>query len=162
MAVGHVAQLRHFVGDIVEADGEEVGEHDFGDRPQARHRGAHRGAENRLFGDRRVSHAQRSELLVEADRRLEHAARLADVLAKEDDVVVALASPARCRARRRRDKSVPPRPAPIRIDIRSQQLDRRRRRSFARERRRLDLTFAFSRDGIDRLVRDAEFLEPCR
>ena len=29
-------------------------------------------------------------LLVEADRRLEHAARLADVLAEEDDAVVAL------------------------------------------------------------------------
>ena len=90
LAVRHVAKLRHFIGDIVEADGEEVGEHDFRDRPQSRHRRAHRGAENRLFGDRRVAHAQRSELLVEADRRLEHAARLGDVLAQEDDALVAL------------------------------------------------------------------------
>ena len=33
---------------------------------------------------------KRSELLVEPDRRLEHAARLADILAKEDDAAVAL------------------------------------------------------------------------
>ena len=89
LAVRHVAELRHLVGDIVEADGEEVGEHDLSDRPQSGHRRAHGGAEDRLLGDRRVADASWSELLVEADGRLEHAARLADVLAEEDDALVA-------------------------------------------------------------------------
>ena len=90
LTVRHVAKLRHFVGDVVEADGEEVGEHDLGDRPQTRHRRAHRRAQNRLLGNRRVAHPQRPELLVKPDRRLEDAARLRDVLAKEDDAIVAL------------------------------------------------------------------------
>src|SRR5271166_2246441 len=90
LPIRHVTQLRHLVGDVVEADRQEVGEHDLRDRPQSRHRRAHRGAENRLFGDRRISHAQRPELLVEADGRLEHAARLADILAEEYDARIAL------------------------------------------------------------------------
>ena len=90
LSVRHVTQLRHLVGDVVEADRQEVGEHDLRDGPQSRHRRAHRGAEDRLFGDRRVAHAQRPELLVEADGGLEHAARLADVLAEEYDARVAL------------------------------------------------------------------------
>jgi hypothetical protein len=40
------------------------------------HRRAHGRAEDGLFGDRRVAHAQRAELLVEPDSRLEHAAGL--------------------------------------------------------------------------------------
>ena len=89
LAVRHVAALGEFVGDIVEADREEIREHDFGDRLQTGHRRAHRGAEDRLLGDRRVAHAQRAELLVKADGRLEHAAGLGDVLAEEHDVGIA-------------------------------------------------------------------------
>src|SRR5690606_6158496 len=37
-----------------------------------------------------VAHANRTELFVQADGRLEYAARLADILADEDDVLVAL------------------------------------------------------------------------
>ena len=66
LPVGHVAALGEFVGDVVEADREEIREHDLGDRLQPGHRRAHRGAENGLLGDRRVAHAQRPELLVEA------------------------------------------------------------------------------------------------
>ena len=54
------------------------------------HRRAHRGAQDRLLGNRRVAHPQRPELLVKPYRRLEDAARLRDVLAEEDDAVVAL------------------------------------------------------------------------
>ena len=90
LSVRHVPELRHFIGDVVEADGEEVGEHDLCDRTQARHRCAHCSAENRLFGDRRVAHPQRSKLFVETDCRFEYAARLADVLAEEDDAIVTL------------------------------------------------------------------------
>ncbi len=89
LPVGHVAALRELVRDIVEAHREEVREHDLGDRLQPGHRGAHRGAQNRLLGDRAVAHAPGPELLVEADGRLEHAAGLGDVLAEEDHVGIA-------------------------------------------------------------------------
>ena len=97
LPVRHVAALGKFVGDVVEADREEIREHDLGDRLEAGHRRAHGGAENRLLGDRRVAHAQRAELLVQADGRLEHAAGLGHVLAEEHDVGVARSFPARCR-----------------------------------------------------------------
>ena len=89
LPVRHVAALGKLVRDVVEAHREEIREHDLGDRLQAGHRGAHRGAQDRLLGDRAVLHAPRAELLVQPDRRLEHAAGLADVLAEEDDVGIA-------------------------------------------------------------------------
>jgi hypothetical protein len=89
LPVAHVAALGKFVGDVVEADREEIREHDLGDRLEARHRRAHGRAQDRLLGDRRVAHAQRPELLVEPDRRLEYAAGLADVFAEKDHVGVA-------------------------------------------------------------------------
>ena len=89
LPVRHVAAFAEFVGDIVEAYGEKVGEHDLSDRPQAGHRGAHCRAENGLLGDWTVPHALAAELLVEPDGRLEHAARLADVLAEENHIGVA-------------------------------------------------------------------------
>ncbi len=89
LPVRHVAALGEFVGDIVEAHRDEVGEHDLGDRLQAGHRRAHGGAEDCLLGDRRVAHAHRTELFVQADGRLEHAAGLGDVLAEKYDVRIA-------------------------------------------------------------------------
>ena len=89
LAVRHVAALGEFVGDIVEADREEIREHDLGDRLQAGHRRAHGGAQDRLLGDRAIAHALRAELLVQPDRGLEHAAGLGHVLAEEDHVGIA-------------------------------------------------------------------------
>ena len=54
LPVGHVARLGDLVDDHVPADGEEVREHDLGDRAHAGHRRAHRRPEDRLLGDRRV------------------------------------------------------------------------------------------------------------
>jgi hypothetical protein len=89
LPVGHVSALGEFVGDVVEAHREEIREHDFGDRLQTRHCRAHGGAKNRLLGDRSVAHAQRSELLIQPDRRFEHATGLGYVLAEEHDVRIA-------------------------------------------------------------------------
>ena len=89
LAVRHVTAFWKFIGDVVEAHRKEVREHDLGDRLQAGHRRAHGGAHDGLFGDRRVAHAQRPELLVEPDRRLEHAACLGHVLAQKDDIGIA-------------------------------------------------------------------------
>src|SRR4029450_7926648 len=77
LAVRHIAALAELVGNVVEADREEVREHDLGDRLKPGHGRAHGGAEDRLSGDRGVAHAEGAELLVEADGRLEHAASLA-------------------------------------------------------------------------------------
>src|ERR1700722_3266878 len=90
LTVRHVPKLRHFIRHVVEAHGEEVREHDLRDRPQSRHGRANCGAEDRLFGDRRVPYAPLSELLIKTNCRLEYAAGLADVLAKEDHAFVAL------------------------------------------------------------------------
>jgi len=49
LAVGHVAALWEFIGDVVETNRYEVREHDFRDRLQAGHRRAHRGAQEWLF-----------------------------------------------------------------------------------------------------------------
>ena len=89
LPVAHVAALGEFVRDVVEAHREEIREHDLGDRLQPGHRRAHRGAKDRLLGNRAVFHAALAELLEQPDGRLEHAAGLADVLAEEDDVGIA-------------------------------------------------------------------------
>ena len=64
LAVRHVAALGKFVGDVIEADREEIRKHDFRDRLQSGHRRAHRGAQDCLLGNRRVAHAQWSKLFV--------------------------------------------------------------------------------------------------
>src|SRR5262249_44722540 len=60
------------------------------DRLQARHRRAHRRAEDRKLRDRRVLDALRAEFLEQAHRGLEHAARGGGVLAEQHDALVAL------------------------------------------------------------------------
>ena len=89
LPIGHVAALGKLVGDVVEADRDEIREHDLGDRLEAGHGRTHGSAEDRLLGDRRVAHPHRAELLEQADGRLEHAAGLADILAEENHVGIA-------------------------------------------------------------------------
>ena len=113
----HVARLRHLVGRNVPAHGEEIGEHDLGDRPQTGHRRTHRGAEDRHLRDRRVAHARRTEAFEQADGGFEHAARAADVLAEEHDVLVAFHLLRDRRPRPLRDTSVPPCRGPVGPDV---------------------------------------------
>ena len=89
LTVGHVPALADLVGDVVEAHRKEIGEHDLGNRLEAGHGGPHGCAQNGLLGDGTVAHALFPELLIEPDRGLEHAARLAHVLAEKDHVGVA-------------------------------------------------------------------------
>src|SRR5258707_3259285 len=89
LPVAHVAGLGDFVGDVIPAASEEIREHDLGDRLQARHRRAHRRAEDGEFRDRRVLHAPGAELFEQPDRGLEHAARGGRVLAEQYDALVA-------------------------------------------------------------------------
>jgi hypothetical protein len=53
------------------------------------HRGAHRGAEDRLLGDRAILHAPLAELLEQPTVDLNTPPGLADVLAEEDDIRIA-------------------------------------------------------------------------
>ena len=100
LAAEHVAELGGLVEDLVEADAEEVDEHQLGHRPQAGGGGARRGADEGALGDRRVEHPVAAELrhqaLGDAERSAPgvvlagcaHAA--GDVLAHDDHPRVAL------------------------------------------------------------------------
>ena len=123
--------MGNLVGDVVEADREEVREHDLGDRLQAGHRRAHGRAQDRLLGDRRVAHAQGPELLEQADGRLEHAARLGHVLAEEHDVGIArhlLRDAARDGVAIGQFRHAA---ASVGIDVGGEDIERRRRRRLA-------------------------------
>src|SRR5947208_15759037 len=79
-AARHEAVLGDRVDDLVEADAEEVGEHDLDDRPVAGQRQAERGADEAGLGDRGVANAGRTEFLIKTETRLERPAGLTDVL----------------------------------------------------------------------------------
>ena len=90
LAAGHVPVLRELVRDLVEADAREVGEHDLRDGPQTGDGGSECAADDRLLRDRRVADAAGTEAVEEPGSRLEHAACGADVLAEQEDPLVAL------------------------------------------------------------------------
>jgi hypothetical protein len=89
LPVAHVAVLGELIGDIVETDRQKIGEHDLGDGFKAGHCRTHGGAEDGLFGNRRIAHAFRPEPLKQADCGLEHAARLRDILTEKNHVGIA-------------------------------------------------------------------------
>lgn len=80
----HIACLGYPVGEVVPATGREAGEHDLDDRAGPGHRGTHRRAHDGLFGDRRVPHPFRPELLEQSGGRPEHSPGLGDVPADAD------------------------------------------------------------------------------
>ena len=95
LAAEHVAELGRLIEDLVEANAEEVAEHQFGDGAQTGDRSAGGGAHERAFGDRRVDDPRLAELPDEALGDAEHAAiRIAlavaagaagDILADHDE-----------------------------------------------------------------------------
>ncbi len=90
-AAGHVAQLCGVVGDLVHADGEEVIDHDFGDRPQTGQRCADGSADDGLLGNRRRPHPVQPVLRRQAGRGFDYAARrIMNVLAQQEHPVVAV------------------------------------------------------------------------
>jgi hypothetical protein len=80
--------FRRMVGDLIHADGDEVHEHDLGNRPQAGNRGAYRGPDESHLGDRRGTHPVGTVLGREALSHLDDAAALGvrDFLAEQDHV----------------------------------------------------------------------------
>ena len=83
------ALLRGDGDEVVPGAGDEVRELHLGDRAHAHQRGAGRAADDRRLRERRVDHAPGAELLLEAERDLEGAAVDADVLAEDEDALVA-------------------------------------------------------------------------
>src|SRR5439155_4379267 len=74
---------------MVPGAGDEVRELHLGHRAHAHDRGAGAAADDRRLRERRVDHAPRAELLLEAERHLEGAAVDADVLADHEHALVA-------------------------------------------------------------------------
>ncbi len=89
LAVEHVGDRRGMVDDLVQRQQREVDGHQLDDRPQATHRGADPGADDRVLGDRRVAHPALAELVQQAVGDLEGAAEDTDVLAHHEDALVA-------------------------------------------------------------------------
>ncbi len=69
LAARHEAMLGDAVDDLVEADAEEIGEHDLDDGPIARDGEAQRRADEAGLGDGRVAHPGMAEFLDTAPGR---------------------------------------------------------------------------------------------
>ena len=106
LAVVHRLVLRDVVDDLVEAERQEVAEHDLGDRAVAGEGEPGRHAGDRALADRRRAHPVR-EVRAQPARHLEGAAvRVDDVLAEQDHPLVVLERAAqRVAHRTRRDHS---------------------------------------------------------
>jgi len=85
-AIAHPGRLGH---DLVERREDEVGKLDLAHRPQPVDGRPDRRADDHRFGERRIDHPLVAELRPQPVGREEHAALLADVLAKDDDRRVA-------------------------------------------------------------------------
>jgi len=81
LAAEHVAELRRLVQQRVEANADEVDEHELGHRTQPGERGPDRRAHEAHLADRRVAHALGPEALQESTGRAhDPAPRLLDAL----------------------------------------------------------------------------------
>src|SRR2546423_6093117 len=100
LATEHVAELRDLVVDLIHADTDEVGEHDFGNRPQTGERGSGGRADDCRLADRRVDDPVRAELRQQAPGDAKDASRrlplarcspgsTGDILAAYDDTRIA-------------------------------------------------------------------------
>jgi hypothetical protein len=74
---------------VIPRAGDEVSELHLGDGPEAHHRCAGAGADDRRLGERCVEDTPVSELLLEAERDLERASVHADVFADDEHALVA-------------------------------------------------------------------------
>ncbi len=84
------AHARGVTGDVLHHRIDEAFELRLGDRFHALRGETDREAGDRRLVERRIDHALVAELLLQADRRAEHAAVDADVLAEHDDGIVVL------------------------------------------------------------------------
>ena len=86
----HLVDLRRVVDDLIDRDEREVEGHELDDRTQPDHGRADADAGEAHLRDRRVDHAPLREVLQQALRHLVRALVVPDLLAHEEDVVVAI------------------------------------------------------------------------
>src|SRR5438132_1428183 len=86
---GHVADLRRIVHDLIHREDREVKGHHLDDGMESGHGGADRQAGKSQFGDRRIDDAPRAKLFQEALANLEGALIIGDILADQEDLLVA-------------------------------------------------------------------------
>jgi hypothetical protein len=89
LATEHGADLGCVIDDLVHRDEQEVEGHDLDHRALAEHRGADPRADKALLGDRAVAHAVGPELVEQAGGDLVGAAEDADLLAHDEDALIA-------------------------------------------------------------------------
>jgi len=90
VAAGAVVDQRRLVHDLVEGGEDVVRELDLADRVHPGHRRADPDRDDAQLGQRGVDHTVRAVLIKQADGRAEDAAARADVLAGDEDAIVAL------------------------------------------------------------------------
>jgi hypothetical protein len=88
-AAEHVVNVRGSVHDLVEGDEHEVDRHHLRHRAQPGHGGADGGADDHLFGNGCVQHPLFTEFFHQPTGDLEGPVVEPDVLAEEEDVLVA-------------------------------------------------------------------------
>ncbi len=88
LTVEHVVHLRRVVHDLIEASGEEIGEHDLGHGPHAHHSGSYGRADDGRLGQRCVPHSVLAVFLEETAGDTEIAPHLTDVLAEQVHSVI--------------------------------------------------------------------------
>ncbi len=89
LAAEHRADLGRVVDDLVHGDEQEVEGHDLDDGALAEHRGADTRADEALLGDRGVAHAVGPEFVKQARGDLVGALEDPDLLAHDEDALVA-------------------------------------------------------------------------
>ena len=90
MAARTMSDLRQLIDDLVVAREDVVGELDLNDRPQPVDSHSESRRHDAAFREWRVEHAVRAVLLLQPVSGPEDAAEVADVLAVDDDILVAL------------------------------------------------------------------------
>src|SRR5437016_13596862 len=86
---GHVPELRRIVHDLIHREDREVKGHHLDDGMEAGHGSADGQAGKPQFGDRRIDDAPGAELFQEALADLEGALIIGDILADQEDFLVA-------------------------------------------------------------------------
>ena len=89
LAAEHGSDLGCVIDDLVHRDEQEIEGHDLDHRALAEHRGADARADEPLLGDRGVAHAVGPELVEQAGGDLVGAAEDADLLAHDEDALIA-------------------------------------------------------------------------
>src|SRR6185437_12595943 len=89
LTTGHEAMLGDAIDDLIEADTEEIREHDFDDGPESGERQTQCGADETRLGDGRIANSLSPKFFVQSLAGFEWAARGADILSHDQGARIA-------------------------------------------------------------------------